>query len=754
MTGIVISLVLIILVTCVGTYIAYRRRRRDVTKPATDKVVKPELKPLSDVIQPANDTVTQPEPQLTLEVTPPATDTVARPEPQPPLEVTQPATDMVGQPKRKLHLPVTNKVAQREPKPLPKNRGTVEAIGHGGGSRKPRPKPDKETLSRIIEKPEIICWKRERTWVLSVELPESVLERPSLSVRQNDKDLRKDELRNDSWQLINTKEIVTVSWGEDEEQSHYDLETGMNNYILFKLNASNRGCNVRTYSYGQYLAIVPNGWRRDENVSGSPPATPEPVSVDGYQAHFFFIEKGTKSKIAFFLPNGISYLIRPNNYEIELIGKSIEDAGEGMGRLFIDEPPKIHFLSMQALKQIKKVVVGEEGSNRSKWRAQLNVAEDDGENQSLAPALVERGMGWFFLRFYDEKDDLVDSLDFRFIPSMRNIRIVQCPTPSENGHMPVTVEFDHDTRCKVQPIENSESCFELRRESEKTIIVIPPDPKYDKTLWLISTVVASSTVRVDVLVERFWWCLSEESKQEKNWQANLIPLDLNDFRAISKRSFIFKLPRARWTDAVMIGFTRDSVKKYEVMVKEDRIVIPLRHFGDDQALRNIGKQRIRAWVKHQDDCYEVAIGELSVSLSCGFCDFDAPDEEIILDHVRSEHMNENFTSLTYEELCRLKPDLPDHIYVCRDCGYFNRSDECNCTSDMTHHYDHCPQKPPGKGAGFHIVTDIKEIEQTLKINLPRIHRCMHCQELIEDNGEEKLFDHLVQKHDSSIYRLC
>ena len=641
---------------------------------------------------------------------------------------------------------------KQKPKIFPKPVKKIDPLVRGGKSRESHVRTSKQTSPEFVEKPEISCWKRERSWVLSVELPENIIEQTGLCVRQNNVELKRDESVSDSWQLVGAKGSVAISWGGNENQSKYNFAIGTNGCILFKLNGTGRGCNVKTYTYGQYLAIAPNDWQRDENLSGLPPAFPEPVSIDGYQAHFFFIEKGTNNKIAFSLPDGTSCSLRSNNYGVELIGKNIEDACENMGPLFIDSPPKIHFSSKLAAKEIKKVVVGEEGGNGKKWRAQLNIIGDDGEDQSLGPALDERGIGWFFLRLYNSKDDLVDSFDFRFVSSLRDVKIANCPVPSETGHLPAIVEFHHDTTCQIQPIQKLGSHFEVKREAGNTIAVIPPDPALDKTTWFVRCTEVSSAVRLDILIQRFWWCLSEGQKQEKDWQANLVSLKLDDFRAISKTNILFKLPKPRWTDAVMIGFAPDSVKKYEVMVKEDTIMVPLRHFCDDQSLKNIGTQRMRAWVKHHDESYEVAIGELSVRLRCRLCDFNSSDEEIILGHVRSEHLNESFDPLTYDELRRLRPDLPAYIYACPYCDYYSRSDDLvSHNSDIYNHVTHFHRT---ERVRFRNITNIEEIEEILKININRVHRCIHCQELIEDNGVEKLFDHLEQNHKGLMYWLC
>jgi cytochrome c-type biogenesis protein CcmH/NrfF len=758
---IVIPSVVIVFIAGIWITIVRRRRRRfesrthTQSEPSHKREPSPKAKPY-----PSLELHSQPTPRPTSE---PLSERESHPELKP-----RPAIELL--PEREQHAELEPTLSleripeikpRRKPAQIPESESSpkkiLEALKHGGRSREPGPKPIKETTSRLIEKPEIICWKRERSWVLLVELPESVLEQPGLHVKQNGIDLMKDESRDDCWQLVDTKGTVTVSWSENEGQIRSSVETGTRNCLLFKLNSRGQGRSVKAPTRGQYLVVTPYEWRRDETLSGSPPVAPEPVTIGGYQAHFFFIEKGTASKIAFFLTDGTSRLIESKQESIELIGKRIEDASEDVGPLFGGEPPEIRFLSKRALKEIRKVVVGEEGSKRRKWRTQFYIGTDE-DDQSLSPVLAGRRIGWYFLRFYDEKDDLVDSLDFRFVSSLRDIRIEQYPVPSEKGHRPATVEFHHDATCTVQHAEYTGSGPQLVCESGKTIILISPDPALDKTAWLVSGGGPGPPVEVDILVERFWWCLSEESQRPNDWQARLVSLKLDDFMAISKKSILLRLPRARWTDGVFVGFTADLVKKYEVKVKEDTVAVPLRHFCDDQVLRSSGTHRLRAWVRHQDEKYEVAIGELSIKLRCRRCDFEAPDEQTMLDHVESEHVNEFFRPFTYDELRKFMPSLPAYIYACPYDGFYSASNDVqNPTSAICEHVSQCPKAPREKGIveiRFRVVTDLNEIRAHIDKNLPHFHQCKLCPKQVEDEGYEKLFQHLIQCHKDKLHQLC
>ena len=94
----------------------------------------------------------------------------------------------------------------------------------------------------------------------------------------------------------------------------------------------------------------------------------------------------------------------------------LEDAGENIGPLF-SKPPNILSVGSQAWREIKTIVVGEEGSGRGRWRTEFS-PDSDRVDQDLPPEILDKRGGWYFLRFYDGNDDLAESLDFRFLSGL------------------------------------------------------------------------------------------------------------------------------------------------------------------------------------------------------------------------------------------------------------------------------------------------------------------------------------------------
>jgi len=156
-------------------------------------------------------------------------------------------------------------------------------------------------------RPEIVCWKRDREWILAVEIPEVVT---TQSVLQNGMPIREDELEKGCWLLAEHRGIVTFS-GEDERTEHFGIEVGDESCLVFKLSGleRDRGRRVKNPTKGSFLVIAPTDWERDESESGPAPARPEYVCLEAYRAHFFNIEFGSGQRIAFRDSTGRSHVI-------------------------------------------------------------------------------------------------------------------------------------------------------------------------------------------------------------------------------------------------------------------------------------------------------------------------------------------------------------------------------------------------------------------------------------------------------------
>lgn len=496
---------------------------------------------------------------------------------------------------------------QKEKKPIgpterrkPEERGGRPRglfLSYSEKTETPSPRPPK---TEVELKPEIVCWKRETQWMLGVQVPEELLEKPDLKVSQNYLPLEQDDFERNRWLLRQLQGEVSVCWDENKESTVCNV----NEYLLFKLGVLERdwGRCVKSCSTGIYLAVVPGSWERDEVLSGHTFVEPENTCFEGYKAHFF--DLGNNEKISFRTLGGP--ITVETRIQFELVGQQINDASEEFGPLFGQTLPRIKARD-DIWHQVGAIVVGEEGPRRGRWRKSFAPATGVDE-QDLPSEIADRKSGWYYLRIYDKNDDLIDSLDFRFVGDLRDLRILSSsPLPPTGGYDPVRVEFCHEPGCMVEP-DSLDMGIQIEHGDNNTILIVPPDPAYDKTKWIVASQ-DGLPVTATVLVERVWWTLGLEDQPPFDWKDTPGILFRDWFAATSRSILWLKLPRRRWIDEVLIGFEQPRARTYMVKVGEETVSIPLRDFGDFKEMSETAQEHsLRLWIEHDGTVNESTIG--------------------------------------------------------------------------------------------------------------------------------------------------
>jgi len=342
-----------------------------------------------------------------------------------------------------------------------------------GREQRKREKAERKSRRR---RPEIVCWEEGWSWIIGVEVPEDLLEDPDLSVLHDEELLTPDEFCEERYRLKRLYGKVRVLPSKDEVPIEIDPVEGDKHCLLFRLGGyhERKGRRIRQATSGRYLVVVPDGWERDEEVSGPPPVNPEPVSIDGYRAHFFYLSRDDAKKIAFVTPEGEKIEIETGTTRFELVGTPLNDSSEGIGPLFGGGPPRIRALHKQGWRNIRTVIVGEEGGGKKGWHTQF-IPDKDQVEQHLPAEVAKRNGGWYFVRFYDANDNLVESLDFRFMSALEEIRVLDHPfLPSAGGHTVVDVEFLHQPNCEVRLTEGPANSLQIVHEKSENEHSHPP----------------------------------------------------------------------------------------------------------------------------------------------------------------------------------------------------------------------------------------------------------------------------------------
>lgn len=631
---------------------------------------------------------------------------------------------------------------------------TVEPIERGGRPRKKG--RTKKPISAYLH-PEIVCWKKECEWIVGVVIPDDILSTSSISIYQGNTELSEDNSRPRCYLLytLNTPVKVVVNQN-DKRHIHIPLNE---KWILFKLSGSDldHGRKVTQISSGLYLVIVPDAWERDEEKSGTPPIMPEPVFLHGYKAHFFEIDDKSPACIAFRNEYNKPIVIRYPNPQFYLEGQRIPDANERMGPLFGVEPPQICIKNGQ-WSDVKTIVVGQEGGGQQRWRQDFkpNVAQ---LKQNLPQEILKMKAGWYFIRFYDMNNRLIDSLDFRFVAGLKNIIIPPVdPSPSSDGYLPQTVEIVHDDGYNVTKLDNECSEVKVERSVGKTILSIPPMPQCDCTHWLIKPQNNDEAeVEFTILIERIWWALGNYEIEPDNWSDRVITLRNSDIRSKSDVALWLRFPKQRWLDSIFVGFEENAMRKYNVLASKKVVSIPIRDFCGHRILESPGTSTLFVDIGQGR---QVQVCRIITEVRCTKCKTVFATEDEVLQHFEKEHIEDYekyFEHLTYGELQELFPELPYKIYLCPYCGNYVDSDNVeNPTSAICNHQEYECEKVKRIGGKveikFSVITDVEEIRKYVIKNLPWVYKCKLCGEHVGESTSMK-FKHLSEKHKSCIYEL-
>ena len=473
------------------------------------------------------------------------------------------------------------------------------------GGRKPYGTQDEKPQERDSKprrpKPEFVCWEKGRQWILAVELPKELYSNGDVVVTQNSRQLEKDTSRDYCWRLTEAFGKVFVNSIEP-----VDLGKEGENYLLFKLSGENRRegrlVKSKSPSSGDYLVVVPADWKIANDIAVSN----QQINV-GYQAYWHTFDMADNRKMIFTTSKG-EKKIQSNAPVFRLIGSSLNDASENIGTLFIENPPRISAHDITDWNDVGTIVIGDIGEN--KWRAEVPLTLEEA-TQNLPKEVLEKPSGWYFLRFYDKHDELMESLDFRFVRGLKKIKIPNFhPFPElEDRHETVQVEIMHESDFVIESANVNSINISVKSTKSTTVLSIPPNPDYDKTIWRIGHG-SGSKVELTILLERIWWGIGTDVEKPSVWKDQLETLTKESFEATSNSALWLRFPTQRWIKRATVGFQKEHTRDYLVGVLEQTVCIRLGDFEVGDLYHN---NLLRVWLECGGKQYEgtvIVVSEL------------------------------------------------------------------------------------------------------------------------------------------------
>ena len=347
---------------------------------------------------------------------------------------------------------------------------------------------------------------------------------------------------------------LTVAFGRDKP---LELPLAGDRPMVFKLGIdwSGTGRRVSAITLGHFIVIAPRDWSR----TGRVPVEPEDCTDSGFHAHYFYRERGDTTDVGGFNEYGPPL----TRAAAVLDGNTIfDDSNEG--DLFGGpEAPKLTAPGAVWAR------VGEEG--KKGWGKNFKL------NEPLNKVLGGR-QGRFFLRVYDGESKLLDSCEFRYLRSLREICINGDPytndgilAPAATGHAPVDVRFVsiggalrfnptmHSTRTVVEGGDH---------------VLVDPHPDADS----VSCTLASEGGSVDVVLDlpRIWWRMERDGEGGDLWVDRPIELARGEFAKHATQDAAIRVRLPRTIRSAFVGFDDDLQRRYRTSGEDGGHYVHLR----------------------------------------------------------------------------------------------------------------------------------------------------------------------------------
>ena len=422
----------------------------------------------------------------------------------------------------------------------PQNRGGQR----GNESNIPEGSTDRQ--AEYNPRPELVCRKNGWQWEILLTVPE---EQFPVEVRQNGVPLSS---TNGEYRLDDFSENLTVMYGDSEET--VKVYNGKSP-LIFKLRKKWKGDGQKIggLSRGYFIVFALNEWQRR--------GAKEACSDGRFSAHYFYSDDSTTT-------DGFEGHELPSNQEgFSLRGSHIYDNSE-KGLLFVEDPP-----DLEPAESVLWARIGEEGGGN--WK---------GENFKPAEKTVKEVLngqqGWFYIRVYDNDVKLIDSNDFRYSQTLKEIRVngtmyseEMLLVPSADGYMETIIQFIDTKGDNIFPEQRgNNSHTSIRNDGE---VIVASHPAGDLTEWKVDSV---DTV---IALPRIWWCITKTDNSSDEWRDTPIDMSREEFRDNTDAVVQISLPSN--IEKIQVGFSFDLHRSYPTDDENQhkrRIALPIRDFVD------------------------------------------------------------------------------------------------------------------------------------------------------------------------------
>ena len=369
-------------------------------------------------------------------------------------------------------------------------------------------------------------------------------------------------LQDDGCNFFGLKSISEEITVESIEGSSANLSSSINDRkkkpIIFKMREGwdGIGRRVDSVSSGHFIIFAPLSCGKRIN---DPPIAPRDTSDPSWKAHYF---SGDKKNDGF---DNYPIIISPNT-RFSLEGNRIIDSSNYWGKLFGESFPKFFDNENSNIgNDIGKLVVGED--NGGTWNTEVH------PSPMISDILKERQSSHYFIRIYNNSNDLIGSMDFRYIKGLQGILI----NGDSSWHTSVTsseiknleIQFKGDITTELS--EDGKGIYSIK--DRPNFYIFSPE-SYSRPILFYCRDNEGRDVEVEITPPFISWRLNNG-----NWTRKAISMTLEEFK---KSEDDLEISTPNHVEEMYAGFC-DFHQRFEVTKTDDgkRSFIPLSSFSDN-----------------------------------------------------------------------------------------------------------------------------------------------------------------------------
>lgn len=477
-------------------------------------------------------------------------------------------------------------VAHPAPTPTPIQPRRIAPLKRGGRLRSAVVPTNGAGSEEAQDRPELMCWQSQTQWTIGIQVSEAP---DDVQLFQDDQQLNRSSEELPRWPLHTLDSDVRIQVADDIAI----VPAPADGVGLFRLASvkSTDGRGARSIRTGYYLIVAPRAWILETTGDVSIPIEPEPCNIPNLQTHFIFAGKGDKTVALRRLDRDVITL-ESRSTRFSIVGDRMPFTGIGDPPIFYGDAVELCDAAHNPWHEVSSIVFCEE---RKLKRRRWEVIPTHSSCQRLPDAIIRGNGGWYTVRIYDHRTNLLESFDFQILPGLTKFEVSDFTTlPGEYGYLPVRLRFYHPPSLHFTPLTVDKELLRLTRFTDGTEATVPAREDMDRVQWL-ANYGGDENLSFTVSLERHWWCAAETLRAPP-WSDRPFQAQRDQFTATSDLTVFLKSQPSSSGQAVKVGFQEFRARQFRY-APSGIASVPLRDFGDSTELAESLALDLWAWLE-------------------------------------------------------------------------------------------------------------------------------------------------------------